>query len=584
MRYFWGIFLVLALFLFFSPLSFAEENRVNTIATEAVKMAEKAIRMAEEAEKTADKALAQEALKLAEDAKRLAEKAMKMSKSSTMKNAAGKKQQKTGKAFEVQQKASIVKKKKKTKAARKAETGPGISIKLGKTKVTISGNTRFRFNSRDNLELNMQGKREDSETYIDQRFRLKVEGRRGPVRAVVLMDKGDIPRQWVQDSEGTSEKFGELSTASSFLVRWAYLQYLKEFNLKVGRQRLDVGHRIVLQGDIDAIDFSFNPVNKLTLGLSYMKPSGGYRSFTSGFTTRDHYMKEIAGSDNVFFAKNKLDTGMLRLIWRPLRTVKLEGYAIKVFDSGDSSDADLNLDKDFNASTSQRDGKFEPLWTGISFKGKKDKLKYRGEFVYVTGNYTDSRDIDAYAAILGGDYKIGSYSLGVEAGRGSGNKIDDTGKVRDFAGFFLCKFRYKYGSLFSEDIRAGFSLFDSNLSNITFYKGRVSKTLLNKKMAIGLSYAYIETTEKVPVGRGPVNGIYSPRDNSNSAASSTSTDTTRDVGHEIDATWKYYFDKEKKLSIFANLGYFIPGDVYKAPDGSDADPASEIQVGTEFKF
>ncbi len=591
MRGFLRIFVV-ALFVIFASPSFAENRSVNADAVEAVKMAEKAKRMAEEAERTASKVLAQEALRVADEARRLAEKAMRKV-SEDLQLGESSLRQSTDGALKVQPAVNIAKDKKTknenkiieekemTKIARQAGTGPGISIKLGKTKMTFRGNFRMRFNMRDNLELNMPGGREDSTSYFDQRFRLNIEARRGPIRAVVLMDKGDIPRRWVQDSEGTSEKLGNFSTTNSFLTRWAYLQYVGNFSIKLGRQPLDAGHKIVLQGDMDAIDFRFNPFKKTTLGLSYMKVAGGYSSYSN--TVTDYYTKEISRS-SIFYAKNDLDAGILKLDWKPSRTIKLKGYTIKVVDHGGSGDADLNLDKDFNASTNPRDGGFDPVWVGLALKGRKNKLSYKSEIIYLTGSYTKNRDLNAYAVMLDSDYRIGKYTLGLGFGRGSGNKIDDSGDFKDFAGLFLCKFRNKYGLLFSEDINAGYFLFDSNLANITFLKFKGSRKMLKKKMKIGISYSLIRATEAVPEGRGTVNGFYSIRDDTLTAASSTAAKTTRDVGHEIDATWKYNLAKTRGLSVFANFGYFIPGNAYKQSDGTKADPASDFQAGMEFKF
>lgn len=556
--------LITVLLIVFAVPSFAAESSTSSDSMTAVKMAEKAKQMAEEAEKTANEALAREALKLAEDAKKLAEKTMKKAEPSAAKS----------KARKVEQK-----KKKKPKPTRSAGTGPGISLNLGKTVMTFRGNFRMRFNSRDNLALNMPGGREDSSTFFDQRFRLNIEGRRGPVRAVVLLDKGDIPRRWVQESEGTSEMLGDFSTTNSFLIRWAYLQYVGDVGIKLGRQPVNIGNNIVLQGDMDAIDISFNPLRKLTLGLIYLKPAGGYGNYS--YTVDEYYTKDVLRSD-IFYSKNDLNSGILQFEWMAARTVRLGGYAISVFDNGKSDDADLNLDKDFNASTTPRDGNFDPTWVGLVLKGRKDKLSYKGEAIYLTGSYTNDRDLNAYAAMLDTDYRIGKYTVGAGFGRGSGNKIDNTGDFKDFAGLFLCKYRNKFGNLYSEDIKAGYFLFNSNLANITYYKVKGARSLWKNKMDIELAYILLRATEAVPEGRGPVNGFYSPRDSTLTAADSTASDTTRNIGQEIDLSWNY--DLGRRFNVFANFAYFMPGDAYKQTDGTDADPATEFQLGTEFKF
>ncbi len=67
-----------------------------------------------------------------------------------------------------------------------------------------------------------------------------------------------------------------------------------------------------------------------------------------------------------------------------------------------------------------------------------------------------------------------------------------------------------------------------------------------------------------------------------SDGAATSTNTTNDVGWEIDLDMTY--PVFKYLDTFLSLGYFEPGTVYARPDGSTPDAAFEMVIGTEFKF
>ena len=170
------------------------------------------------------------------------------------------------------------------------------------------------------------------------------------------------------------------------------------------------------------------------------------------------------------------------------------------------------------------------------------------------------------------------FSGGLEFGLGSGNDAEDfgtTGTVRTFTALFMCRDRHKFGNIFSEDIRAGYFLWDSNLSNITYLQGHVTAEP-RKDLRTTLALTKIWTTEDVFNGRGPV-----PLWDWSSGASTSQTKTD-DVGWEVDLNFE--FPILKRLDGFINLGYFVPGDVYQQSDGEDADPAFEFILGSEFKF
>jgi hypothetical protein len=275
---------------------------------------------------------------------------------------------------------------------------------------------------------------------------------------------------------------------------------------------------------------------------------------------------------------NKLDGLLLSAEISPGRYLTVEPYVLKIFDKSDSSaDGDLNLDKDFDSTTHPRDGNWEPMWIGVAASGEGNGISYTADLIYLTGSYSKNRDIKAYAAMVRADYHFESnLSVGLEFGQGSGNKIDDTEEddFSEFNGLFLCKERRKFGNIFSEDLRAGFFFWSSNLSNLTFARTIIDLGSTGKSKAT-LSAVKLWTTEEVYKGHGPVNDW--------SMGTSPSTEKTNDVGWEIDLDLLFPIYNQY-LYGFVEIGYFSPGEAYQLPDGKDADAAWEIVMGTEYLF
>lgn len=456
-----------------------------------------------------------------------------------------------------------------------------------KVKFEFSGKFKLRFNIRDNLNLNNPGQSwpYDNTSYFDYRFMFKTEATYGPMATVFVLDKGNFVFDWKEDSEGTLERWGEFFTVNSAWFRELYFQYTGPFLLKAGRQNIIDPHGgIVLEGPGDGIKLGSRavstPLGRVSTSLSYLALAGGFSDYTEFNSTGG---PRWGNRSAVFGVDNKLDGLYLNFDIRPTRKLKIGPYLLKVFDRGEFGDPDLNLDKDFDTSTTPRDGGFEPLYAGVGITGKTDKFSYKADFIWLGGSFTNTRDNDANALMLKGDYNIkhlgpfDKFTLGAEFGRGSGNTAEErasaTGTMKDFNGLWLCKDRRKFGNIFSEDLRAGYFLWDSNLANVTFLKGSVGFEPFNNSSA-NIALLKLWTTESVFKGRGPVYDW--------SLGASTTTETTRDIGWEVDVNFDYQIFKYWRL--FAEVGYFIPGDVYQRTDGQDADPASEIVIGSEFVF
>ncbi len=465
-----------------------------------------------------------------------------------------------------------------------AETAKREEEQKDKVKFEFSGKYKARVNSRHNFNLGnpLQQWKYDNASFVDQRYSLQVDATYDALLTRLVLDKGNFTTDWKEDSEGTLERWGQFQTIGSQLVRELFVQYTGPFMVRAGRQSWDVGQRIVLEGPMDGIRLQYPfgqlPWGQTTLSAGYVAVGGGWGSYDNFNATGGR----LGGNrQEVFGASNKLDAYYADLDIRASRSLRFKPYVLKVADRGASGDADLNLDKDFNAATTPRDGRFRPLWTGISASADFTTWTFDAEAVLLSGDYTAGRNLRANALLLKAarDFgKVGplaNLSAGLQFGRGSGNGTSDpsTGTMRNFNALFMCRERDKFGNIFSEDIRAGYYFWDSNLSNITYL--RLHTTLEPRKgLKVTPSVTRIWTTGEVFAGRGPVFDW--------SQGTATSTDRTRDVGWEADLN--VAFPIYKRLDGFFSLGYFRPGAVYARPDGSNPEPAWKMVLGAELKF
>lgn len=465
-----------------------------------------------------------------------------------------------------------------------AEAAKQDEARKSRPQFEFSGKYKGQINSRNNFDLGnpLQKWKYDNATFFDQRFSFQVDASYESLLARLVLDKGNFVFDWKEDGEGTLERWGQFHTVNSQLVRELFVQYTGPFVLRAGRQNWDVGQNITLEGPMDGlrIQYPFGqlPWGNTTLSAGYMAIAGGWNSYAKFIASGG---PPAGNREDVFGASNKLGGVYLDLDIRPSRSLRFKPYLLKVSDHGDPGDADLNLDKDFNAATLARDGGFQPLWTGINASAELGKWKFDAEAILLTGDYTASRKLRANALQVkaardfGKVGALGNTLLGLQFGRGSGNGTDSTasGTMRNFSGLFLCRERNKFGQIFSEDIRAGYNFWDSNLSNITYLRADLTFEPL-KGLRLVPALARMWTTKSVFEGRGPVFDW--------SRGLATSTARTRDVGWEFDLDVSYPL--YKFVEGFASLGYFRPGDVYARPDGSKAKAAWELVLGAEVKF
>jgi len=465
-----------------------------------------------------------------------------------------------------------------------AEAAKQEEAQKDKVKFDFSGKYKAQVNSRHNFNLNnpLQQGKFDTASFVDHRFSLQVDATYEALLTRLVLDKGNFVMDWKEGGEGTLERWGEFQTVGSQLVRELFVQYTGPFMVRAGRQNWDVGQKIVLDGPMDGIrlqhPFGQLPWGQTTLSAGYMAVAGGWGSYNNFNATGGR----LGGSrQEVFGASNKLDAWYADLDIRASRALRFNPYILKAVDRGGSGDADLNLDKDFNAATTLRDGSFQPLWTGLAISADVAPWKFDAEAVLLTGDYTADRKLSAYALLLKAarDFgKVGSLanlSAGLQFGRGSGLGTGDpsSGTMSNFSALFTCRERNKFGNIFSEDIHAGYYFWDSNLANITYV--RLDTTLEPRKgLRITPSLTKLWTTKAVFEGRGPTLDW--------SQGTATSTATTNDVGWEADLD--VAFPIYKRLDGFLSLGYFRPGAAYARPDGNKANPAWEVVLGGEVKF
>lgn len=448
----------------------------------------------------------------------------------------------------------------------------------------FSGKYKGQFNSRNNFDLGnpQQQWKYDNAKFFDQRYSLQVDASYGALLTRLTLDKGNFAPDWKEDSEGTLERWGQFQTVSSPLVRELFLQYTGPVMVRMGRQSWEIGQRIVLEGPTDGIRLRY-PLGQLPWGQTSV--SAGYMAVAGGWGSYDSFNASggrLGGSRQaVFGASNGLHAFYADLDIRPSRALRIQPYVLQVSDRGGSSDADLNLDKDFSAATLPRDGGFQPLWTGVAASLNVGKWTFDAEAVLLSGDYTADRKLRASALVMktAHDFgKVGPFadvSSGLQVGRGSGlgTSDPDSGTMRNFSALFMCRERNKFGNIFSEDIRAGYYFFDSNLANITYL--RLDTTFgLREGLKLTPSVTKLWATKEVFAGRGPVGDW--------SMGGAMSTQRTRDVGWEVDLALS--MPLHKHLEGFFSAGYFRPGAVYARPDGGKPGAAWELVLGAEVKF
>lgn len=448
----------------------------------------------------------------------------------------------------------------------------------------FSGKYKAQLNSRNNFDLGnpLQKWKYDNATFFDQRFSFQIDAAYESLLARLVLDKGNFVFDWKEDGEGTLERWGQFFTVNSQLVRELFVEYNGAFVLRAGRQNWDVGQNIALEGPMDGIRIQYPfgqlPWGNTTLSAGYMAVAGGWNSYANFIASGG---PPAGDRQSVFGASNKLGAWYLDLDIRPGKGLRFKPYLLKVADHGNFGDADLNLDKDFNAATLPRDGGFRPMWTGLNASAELGKWKLDAEAILLTGDYTTTRKLRANALQvkaqrdLGKVAALGNTTFGLRFGRGSGNGTDSTasGTMRNFNGLFMCRERNKFGNIYSEDIRAGYYFWDSNLSNITYLRADLTFEPV-KGLKLVPAVARMWTTKSVFAGRGPVFDW--------SRGMATSTARTRDVGWEFDLDVSYPL--YKFVEGFASLGYFRPGEVYQRPDGRSAKSAWEFVLGAEIKF
>lgn len=530
-------------------------------------LAEEAIRKSEEAQALArDVARATEAIRLANEAKRLAEEAARLIRSAAPAAAAPASPPAPAPPSTQRPVAAQA----PPPARPPAPEAPRPKAPPRPESLSFGFNYRVRGWLRGNLDLDKRTGGDNEDAFIDHRPRIQIDAGYRPFDFRLLLEKGDSIRDFrkvnPERESSVMEKWGS-DTLVPTNVRWAYLTYTGPVVVRAGRQLVELGHAITLQGDMDTLraDKAFT-----VPGFGSIAGSLAYSKFP--------FVSEGAGN----LDDTDMDAWMAAFDVRPFRLVKgvkFRPYLYKVVDlsrrRSTSRALDLNLDRDANPGTHSRDGSLEPLWAGMAVDGRAGDLEWWLEAVKVAGPFSATRDFDAHAGVGHASYKIDRYTLRLSAAWGSGaggrGAAAESGDFDEFLGAFVCKDRFHYGNLFSRDINGGFGLFQSNLANITVIRPQLD-VAVTPEFTLGFSYSFLRTTESVYEGVGPQGLFGAP----------VSRKRTNDVGHDFGLEASYRI--ARPATGFLRFGYFLPGAVYRLPGGRSADPAFELIIGTEFNL
>lgn len=181
-------------------------------------------------------------------------------------------------------------------------------------------------------------------------------------------------------------------------------------------------------------------------------------------------------------------------------------------------------------------------------------------------------DLRSYALFGTMRYTHEALDFGFVVGRGGGDN-DATDNVNNgFQSLFIDEQSPAYNQLFGDDIH-GFDGTDASigrgagLNNVTFLQPNVTWHL-SPDVTANLGYTYHLASVPQRVGAG-VMGL----------APTTNTDTTSDIGSELDArvSWKI-----GPTNLYGAAATFVPGGIYAKPGFANA--AHKLEIGTEVKF
>ncbi len=452
-----------------------------------------------------------------------------------------------------------------------------FSVMLLTSAAMAGGDTKIKYNgvytawaqSQNDFWLGDEAKAEYDDDYVVQMLRMKLDFE--AAKGVHAITRFDMAQGWwgVDNADRTVNRTGKTGGSSLFdykdtnflfHVDQAYIVFdVPETKLqaKVGRMWYGVGHKLVLDNNLDGVQFVYD--GKLNLGFA--KVSEGMDNTSDLDTTAD------GGTDaedaNLVMAQYK----------DSYKGTDYELFGLVYRDNGDD-DGTTYMPNDINYFRSR----FTPSISELNIFGAAGKYKtggltLDGEFNYLTGkddvantaisgvnqlNDVNDGDISGYNLYLKANDKVTpKFDIGGVFGMGSGDDdlMGGDGNVNKLrtSGFFYVTEVWEDSIMPDEE---GITPQGLGAPNVRAYRELENTTLfqinatynVHPKVSIFGSYTKIKATEAINAWS------YDSVADETTFGSANSTD----LGDEID--WRITWKMQPNLIFCFRGGVFMPGD------------------------
>jgi hypothetical protein len=438
-------------------------------------------------------------------------------------------------------------------------------VAKGETQVTLGGSIRVRGEIRQNT-TDLNDDLQDSMSWYDQRVRLSAGIKvSDDVTGLLMLESnggGSDGYTW-GSSNGAAGAYGVGNGKPTDMhINQAWINYTNDLiNVKIGHMPLALGNKlffdhrkfgddaIVLYKDIDNIHIA-GIVIKLSEGL---------------VTTADICAVDLVNNLTGIAPPDGIPDVPIVLALPaagacPVGTVAIDtssavdtagagdanGYVGLVAYKGDGYNISGDITwVDDNANTTD-------LYNlGVRADAKlSDLVTIRGDIEFQFGEASATVDLGGYAGMLGADFDLENFDIGVEVGIGSG---DDPLTLDENEGFINSLSSGVPYITFVRGTRTGALGDNLGISNLTYLKATVKASPMDKMDVKGAVVYMLATEEPIPGGDD-------------------------DIGIEIDASMHYSL--AKNLKYWVEGGYLMAGDAY----GANTDDAYALRHGIEMSF
>lgn len=442
-----------------------------------------------------------------------------------------------------------------------AAGAPGPTLKL-------SGYDRVRWVSQVNYDLNAAAVTDNWYSFSDIRSTLSLETVWDQWKVMTSVDLAGT-----DFDEGGLMGFDQAPRQRPFnlMVRQLYLDY-KQADLgltaQIGRIPARLGLGIVSSINRDAfrvaktLDFVGLPQSNLTgvwvRGAKGLTQQADHLPQPPSYVTVAPGVSGTTATNDPNGAPHELNTYVLALNSSIIPAHRLQAFVAQQVDF------------------SQPGTYPQKRYVDVNLDGGSGPWRYGAEAVALLGQGPTSagarQDLNSFAVLATGTYKLGALELGLTAGRGGGDVNPGDTVNNGFQALFLDESAFAYNHLFGDDLH-GFNGTDASigwgagLNNVTFLQPSLSYTF-TPELTSSLSYTKHFTTAPVYAGSGVLG-----------RTATASTTLASNVGDEVDARVAY---KLGVATIYGAASTFMPGDVFANPGLANA--ASKLEVGTEVRF